>query len=328
MKANVAVLAGGYSGEYSVSIRSAASILGWLGQDPYNCYLLTIDREQWTVHCPDESKQPLNKNDFSFEYQGQRIAFDYALITIHGTPGEDGLIQGYLDMLQIPYNTGGVLVEALTFNKYMCNQYLRSFGIRSAKSMLLRRDDKLDEEAVQKQLGLPVFVKPNLGGSSLATRKISAREDLAKAVEEAFGVSDEVIIESLLQGAEFTCGCYPDAMGQVKALPITEVLPKNEFFDFDAKYHGAVEEITPARISDEESNRMQQLSLEIYRLLGAQGIIRVDYIVEADGLPTLLEVNTTPGMTATSFIPQQVAAAGLEMKQVLCDIIGLGLKDK
>lgn len=323
----VAVIAGGYSGEHSVSLKSAAGILSWLGSEPFSAFLVLIERDRWSVRVSEQREVPLDKNDFSFDLDGERIRFDYAYITIHGTPGENGLLQGYLDMIGIPYNTGDTLVESLTFNKYVCNRFLSGFGIRIADSMRLTgRDTQPDVADLTARMGLPLFAKPNVGGSSIATTKVVEAAQLLPAIEQAFSEGEEVMIERLICGTEVTCGAFLRKK-EVVALPVTEVVAHNEFFDFDAKYNGAVEEITPARISDEATRLIQTMTARIYELLNARGIIRVDYIIEADGIPTLLEVNTTPGMTPTSFIPQQVRAAGMDMKEVLCTIIRDGLNE-
>lgn len=325
-KPNIAIVAGGYSGEYSVSLRSASGLLSWIDRELFTPYLVRLERDAWWVDLPDGESLPVSLDDFGFSLGGERIRLDYALITIHGAPGEDGLLQGYLEMKGIPYNTGGVLTESLTFNKFFCNRYLSTYpGIRVARSMRLLRGETLPEAAdIVADLGLPLFVKPNTGGSSVATSRVEAIEELGQAIEIAFGESREILLERFISGTEVTCGCY-SRQGEVCALPVTEVVTHNKFFDFDAKYHGQVEEITPARISPEQTTRIQALTRAIYGYVDAHGIIRVDYIIEADGAPTLLEVNTTPGMTPTSFIPQQIAAAGLEITQVLTDIIREGL---
>lgn len=247
--------------------------------------------------------------------------FDYAFVTIHGTPGENGLLQGYFDMLEIPYNTGGVLCESLTFDKFTCNHYLSAFGIRIAASERLFSDIPYQVEEVAKRIPLPVFVKPNAGGSSIATTKVASMEQLAVAIQKAFEEAPEVLVERLIEGTEVTSGCYI-VNNTPHPLPLTEVvIKKGEFFDFDAKYHGNSDEITPARISAKLTKELQDLTSHIALLLHAQGIIRVDYIIEADGKPTLLEVNTTPGMTEASFIPQEIRAAGLELSHIFTAII-------
>lgn len=324
----VAIVAGGYSGEYEVSLRSARGIASWIDPNLFEVYTYIIERESWYVLLPSGVRAEVDRATFGFYLNGEHLRPDYAYITIHGTPGEDGILQGYLDMLGIRYNTGGVLTETLTFNKFVCNRYLASFeGIRTARSLRLvggETDSYITSEA--ERLSYPLFVKPNTGGSSVATTKVNQAEALLPAVHRAFQESDEVMVEALIQGTEVTCGAYRTARGEIRILEITEVVTHNEFFDFDAKYNGQVEEITPARIPEEQAVRIASLTRDIYQHVQARGIIRVDYIIEADGYPTLLEVNTTPGMTPTSFIPQQVGAAGLEMSAVLTEIIQTALQ--
>ncbi|SFK43228.1 D-alanine-D-alanine ligase [Porphyromonadaceae bacterium KH3CP3RA] len=321
MKKNVAIVWGGYSSEIVISEKSAAGIYSFMDKEKYNVYKVRIDRTSWEVEVEDQGCfYPVDKNNFSFtDGNGRSILFNFAYITIHGTPGEDGTLQGYFDMLGIPYSNCGVLASALTFNKFTCNSFLKNFGIRVADSILLRKNDPCQPNEIISRLGLPVFVKPNLGGSSFATTKVKESFQLVKAVEEAFREAPEVIIESFLQGTEVTCGCFKTDKGMT-VLPLTEVVTTNEFFDFDAKYNGQVEEITPARLSKEITQAIQEETERIYRLIGAKGIIRVDYILIGNE-PVLLEVNTTPGMTATSFIPQQVNTAGLSMTNIISEII-------
>lgn len=317
-KPRIALIAGGYSHEYEVSLRSQEGIMHFLEGCPFEVYPMLITRDKWVVTLEGE-EYPIDKNDFTFTHQGQRVHFDYAYITIHGTPGEDGLLTGYLDMLGIPYSCCPTAIGALTFNKYLCKHFLHSFGIKIAPSVRLQKGDHVRPIILAVEPGLPAFIKPNTGGSSVATTRVEEVNDIAAAVELAFSESDEVLMEALITGTEVTCGAFRDAEG-LHILPVTEVVPKNEFFDYDAKYNGAVDEITPARISTEMTTEIQQLTREIYGYLGASGIIRVDFIIE-EGTPVLLEVNTTPGMTATSFIPQQVAADGRVMGEVLTNII-------
>jgi D-alanine-D-alanine ligase len=277
-----------------------------------------ISHEGWFAQT-EQGNVPVDKNDFSCTCNGQRTVFQFAYITIHGAPGEDGKLQGYLDMLQVPYSCCDVLASALTFDKYVCNRYLSHFGIRVADAVLLKKGEKYSEEAIGDRLGFPLFVKPNTGGSSFATTKVKELCAMQPAIELAFGEADEVLLESFLQGTEVTCGCYKIG-NEIRRLPLSEVVSRNEFFDYNAKYRGEVQEITPARLPDEMTVQIQDLTAKIYELTGAAGIIRADFII-ADNQPFLLEVNTTPGMTATSFIPQQVAAAGLSIKNVLTEII-------
>ena len=302
MKRKIAIVAGGDSSEHDVSLRSAAGILSFIDKDKY-------DAEIVELHGSD------------LKTLSRLVDFDYAYVTIHGTPGENGLLQGYLEMMHIPYSCCGVLAAALTFNKYTCNHYLHAFGINIATSILLRKDQvPADiEEQVERELGFPCFIKSNVGGSSFGCTKVKTRDNVLPAIERAFEEGDEVICESYLKGTEVTSGVYKTKSKAV-AFPITEVVTKREFFDYDAKYNGQVDEITPARVPDELRDRVQAMTLKIYDIIGAHGIIRTDYVLIDDEI-YLLEVNTTPGMTATSFIPQQVRAAGLDIKDVLTDII-------
>ncbi len=328
MKPIIAIVAGGYSSEYEVSLRSASALYDWVDKDLFDAFIYIVTPSSWYVRLSNDLELPIDKSTFGFELEGRSIVPDYAYITIHGTPGEDGILQGYLDMLSIPYNTGSVLCEALTFNKYACNKYLSAFrGVRTAESVrLLGKESDAEVLGLVNSLGTyPVFIKPNTGGSSVATSKVSSPDEVLPAVRLAFAESREVMVESLIEGTEVTCGLY-ELGGELKILEITEVVSQNEFFDFDAKYNGAVEEITPARIPNEQAETIRQLSRDIYRYVQAEGIIRIDYIIERDGYPKLLEVNTTPGMTPTSFIPQQVAACGLSMTSLLTDIIYTKLK--
>ena len=329
MKKNVAIIAGGYSSEFDVSLRSAENLYAFIDKERYNTYIVVLKKDAWEVIIDSITNyelrntkfvEEIDKNNFSFRQGNDIIRFNYAYITIHGTPGEDGLLQGYFDMLGIPYSTCGVLASALTFNKYACNQFLHSNGIAVSDSMLIQKGQLVYPSQVVEKLSLPVFVKPNNSGSSFGVSKVKEVSQIKAAVEKAFREGSEVIIERFISGIELTCGCYQSNL-TITALPVTEVVPKNEFFDYGAKYNGEVEEITPARISEELTETIQRETEKIYELIGAKGIIRIDYIVSSGGIPVLLEVNTTPGMTATSFIPQQVQAAGLSMTEIMTEII-------
>lgn len=320
MKRKIAIVAGGDSSELPVSLRSAQGIYSFLNKEKYDLYIVEIEGLRWEVNLPDGEKAPVDRNDFSFTRQGEKIKFDYAYVTIHGTPGENGLLQGYLDLMRIPYSCCDVLPAALTFDKFTCNHYLKGFGVRIADSLLLRAGQGISNEEVVEKIGLPCFIKPNAGGSSFGVTKVKTEADIQPAIEKARRESPEVMIEQLMTGTEISCGVYKTRREAV-VLPITEVVSADEFFDYDAKYNGRVQEITPARLPQDVTLRVQQLNSLIYDLLRARGIIRVDYIVSPEGAINLLEVNTTPGMTATSFIPQQVRAAGLDMGKVLEEII-------
>lgn len=320
MRKRIAIVAGGDQSELEVSLRSAAGLYTFIDAKRYECHIVTIVGKEWSVEYLGK-RYSIDKNDFSFLIEsGERIYFDFAYITIHGVPGEDGKLQGYFDLIRMPYSCCGVLAAALTFNKFFCNQYLSGFGIPIAKSILLRKGEKIASESIVEKLALPCFVKPNCGGSSYGTSKVKCIEEIEPAIKAAMVESDEVIIESFMDGTEITCGVYK-TKEKATVFPITEVVSKNEFFDTDAKYNGSVEEITPARLSDKVTEEVQTLTSKIYDILGAKGIIRVDYIITQGDKINLLEVNTTPGMTATSFIPQQIAAAGLNIQDVMADII-------
>ncbi len=321
MKRIIAIAAGGDTSEYEVSLRSAQGIYSFLDKERYTAYIVQMRGTDWHVQLEDGTLAAIDRNDFSFRLpDGSKVNFDFVYITIHGTPGEDGLLQGYLDMLHLPYSCCGVLPASLTYNKFACNQYLHAFGVRIADSLLLRQGQTITDNEVVQKIGLPCFIKPNLGGSSFGVTKVKTPAEIQPALAKAREESPETVIEAFMNGTEITCGCYKTRQRSV-VLPITEVVSHHEYFDYDAKYCGDSDEITPARIPDELADRVKQLTSAIYDILGATGIIRVDYIITEGSKINLLEVNTTPGMTATSFIPQQVRAAGMTMQEVMTDII-------
>ena len=320
----IAIVAGGDSSEHDVSLRSAAGIDSWIDRDLFNAYVVEVSHKGWEAHLSDGTKSAVNRHDFTFtDEQGQTIRPDYAYITIHGTPGENGILQGYFELLGIPYSSCSLLVAAMTFDKFVCNQYLKGFGVRVAESLLIREQPVATEDIVAR-VGLPCFVKPNGAGSSFGVTKCKTAADIQPAIAKAKEECDEVLIEAYLDGTELANGVYKTRKTSTVVLPITEVVSHNEFFDYNAKYNGQVEEITPARLSEETTQRVQALTKAIYEILNGSGIMRVDYIITHDGdkeIINLLEINATPGMTATSFIPQQARAAGLDMKQIITDII-------
>ena len=329
MKKTIAIVAGGDSSEHDVSLRSAAGIASFLDQERYRAYIIEIKGLSWEALLPDGTRSTIDRNDFSFAHGDERIRPDFAYITIHGTPGENGILQGYLDLIQLPYSTSDVLVEAMTFNKFTLNQYLKGFGVSVSESMVIRKgfEHLVTPQEVVSRIGLPCFVKPNAGGSSFGVTKVKVADELPDAIARAMHESDEVMVEAFMKGTEITCGCYKTSTKEV-VLPITEVVTQNEFFDYDAKYNGQVSEITPARLNPDTAERVRLITSHIYDILGCSGIVRIDYIITHTDTPdgpheriNMLEINTTPGMTATSFIPQQVKAAGLEMRDVLTDII-------
>ena len=323
-KRNIAIVCGGDSSEHDVSLRSAQGLYSFFDKAKYNVYIVDVKGTDWHVNFNDGATAAIDKNDFSFKCNGRCVFFDYAYITIHGQPGENGVMQGYFDLIHLPYSTSGVLVEAMTFDKFVLNNYLRGFGVRVADSILLRRDEDYDEEEIEQRLGMPCFVKPAADGSSFGVSKVKNADRLAPALRVAFMESNEVMIEKFIDGVEISQGIYKTRDKEV-VLPATEVVTKNEFFDYDAKYNGQVQEITPARLSPETEAKVAAETSRIYDILHANGIIRIDYIIAKDeqgnDLIYMLEINTTPGMTATSFIPQQVRAAGLDIKDVLSEIV-------
>lgn len=323
-KRNIAIVCGGDSSEHDVSLRSAQGLYSFFDKEKYNIYIVDIKGQDWHVDLQNGETARIDKNDFSFLLNGKAVLFDYAYITIHGQPGENGLMQSYFELLGIPYSTSGVLVEAMTFDKYVLNNYLRGFGVNVADSILLRRNDTYDEAAIEKRIGMPCFVKPAADGSSFGISKVKNADQLAPALRVAFMESDEVMVERYLEGTEISQGVYKTKDKSV-VLPATEVVTKNEFFDYDAKYNGQVQEITPARLSPETAEAVARETGRIYDILHANGIIRIDYIItkdqEGNDKVYMLEINTTPGMTVTSFIPQQVRAAGLDIKDVLTEIV-------
>jgi len=324
MKKVIAIVAGGYSSEHDVSLRSAEGILSFMDNEKYDSYVVDIEKNKWTARYGDELC-PINRSDFSFTASDGQHKFDFAYITIHGTPGENGILQGYFDLIGIPYSTSDVLIESMTFNKFALNNFLRSFPeLHVSDSIMVRKGEAMPVEAdIINRLGLPCFVKPNAGGSSFGVTKVKTAEALIPAIEKAMHESDEVLIEKIMVGTEITCGAYKQG-GDVVTFPITEVVTSQEFFDYDAKYNGKVSEITPARIADETAKRVSEMTKRIYKILGCYGLIRIDYILSGEAgneQINMLEINTTPGMTATSFIPQQIRAAGRKPGDVLSEII-------
>lgn len=325
MKKNIAVVYGGDSSEYVVSVQSGKNVCQSIDQDLFKPWMVELRGLEWKIIVDGEKIAEVDKGDFSFSLDGQRIRFDYAYIIIHGTPGEDGILQGYFDLLKVPYSSCGVHASALTFNKFFCSNYLRNFGVPLAKSVLVKKGQSKDIRGLVNETGLPAFVKPNAGGSSFGVTKVKSVEALDAAIEKAWEENSDALVEEFIDGKEFTCGLVK-LKDQEFIFPVTEVLPKNEFFDYEAKYtKGMTDEITPARISPELTRDIQQLASKIYDLCSCEGIVRIDFILK-NGQFYFLEVNTTPGMTATSFIPQQIAAMGKDLKAMLTLIIRDKLK--
>ena len=322
MKKNIALLAGGYSGEYVISIQTAATIEKSLDNSLYNVYKIIITREEWYFNNGND-KISVDKNDFSLTVNGEKVKFNCAFIAMHGTPGEDGRIQGYLDMLQVPYTTCNSIVSALTFNKSYCNKVVKAFNVVNiANSVHLIKGEPYSMGAVLDQLKLPVFVKPNESGSSLGVSKVKHVEELLPAIEKAFKEDNQVLIEEFIEGRELTIGVYR-VNGYLHALPATEIVSKNEFFDYEAKYTpGVTTEITPAKIDDNLKDQLESKAMYIYRHLNCRGIVRMDFILQ--GLSNklfFLEVNTMPGQSENSIVPQQVRASGRTLKDFYGELV-------
>ena len=330
LKRTIAIVCGGDSSEHGVSLRSAQGLYSFFDKERYNVYIVEMRSHDWHVSLNDGTTAKIDRNDFSFMENGKLVQFDYAYITIHGTPGENGILQGYFELIHLPYSTSDVLVEALTFNKFVLNQYLRGYGVRVADSMLIRRgyEEIVSDDEIEERIGMPCFVKPAADGSSFGVSKVKNKDQLAPAIRKAMLESEDVMVEKFIEGTEISVGCYKTREKSV-VLPATEVVTSNEFFDYDANYNGQVKEITPARLSEETTQRVKEITSSIYDILHCNGIIRIDYIISREpgsngeivDKVNLIEINTTPGMTPTSFIPQQVRAAGLDMTEVLTDIV-------
>lgn len=319
MKKNVVVIAGGNSSEYGVSIQSGNHIFAEVDGDRYNKFLMILKGREWLVEMNGVS-YPVDKNDFSFVCEGEKVAFDFAYITIHGNPGENGMLQGYLDMMGVPYSTCSTLCEALTFDKYTCTNYLNGFGINTTHPVMLTKGQAFDKEAVLNAVGLPCFVKPNAEGSSFGVSKVKNAEDFDLAIEEAFSKCHEILVESFIDGIEFTCGLYK--VGNKKIImPVAEVVPKKEFFDYEAKYDAKMsDEIIPGRFSEAITEEIQEMASTVYDILRCEGIVRIDGFVRGKEV-IMLEVNTTPGMTANSFVPKMIRVMGGNLKDVITEII-------
>jgi D-alanine-D-alanine ligase len=317
----IAIAAGGNSSEFEISVKSANEVCKALSSK-YMVYIIMIRGSEWYWEDNKGRYHNIDKNDFTLITDDLKVRFDAVFIAIHGTPGENGLLQGYFDMLKIPYSSCDAFCSALTFNKQACKLFLREYKIPMADSILLRKDAGLDLAAIAKKLGMPCFVKPNDSGSSFGVSKVKQNEDLLDAIKKAFRESDEVLIEAFMKGKETACGVVKTST-KTLILPVTEIISKNEFFDYEAKYSsGKSEEVTPALMPANITGEIQRLSSLIYDLLGCKGIVRVDFIVVGDK-PFFLEINTVPGMTEESLVPQQAKAAGI----ALDDFYGMVLED-
>jgi len=315
---NVAIIEGGYSHEKIISLQSAETVFQNIDKTLYNPIKVRIDEKGWFAFVGDERIE-VNRNDFSF----RDTKFDIAFIVVHGTPGEDGKLQAYFDILNVPYTTCSHFAATLTFNKFACNRYLKTFGIKVADAVLIRKKDVINSAEIITKIGLPCFVKPNDGGSSFGITKVEKESELKKAIELALSHGTQAIIECFMSGREVTNGIYKGVKGIV-SLPITEIVTDNGFFDFDAKYKGESNEITPADLSPKLTEKVKAVTKEIFELLDLKGIARADYIIQGDE-PYLIEINTVPGMSGESLIPQMAEYEGIDLKIMLNEVMSIAI---
>ncbi|MEZ2415883.1 D-alanine--D-alanine ligase [Muriicola sp. E247] len=314
MKLNIAIIMGGYSSEHQISQLSGQNVFKHLSRERYNPYRVVISTNKWVCLDDSDKEYPVNRADFSVEIEGKRISFHCVFNAIHGSPGEDGLMQAYFSLLGLPQTSCGYYQAALTFNKRDLLSVLKAYGINMATSYYLNEGDKINEEEILKKVGLPCFVKANRAGSSFGITKVHKPEELSKGIEHAFREDPEIIIESCLVGTEVSVGVIT-YKGETKVLPITEIVSENDFFDYEAKYQGKSQEITPARISEKDKKEVSRVSKMIYNTLGMKGYTRSEFIL-IDGVPHMLEMNTTPGLTEQSILPQQALAEGISLSEL------------
>ena len=321
MKKKVALVTGGLSGEAQISYKSAVTVNGNLDRNKFDVYQIDINPSGWWYTPENEAPQKVNRDDFSITDSGSKINFDVVLLCIHGTPGEDGKLQGYFDMLGLPYTSCDAATSALTFNKRYTVAVAAFGGISVANSMHLFKHTPVSPENILAKLQLPVFVKPNNGGSSIGMSKVTTADALAPALEKAFKEDTQVLVEEFISGREFTIGVFK-TKGSLQVLPITEIETSNEFFDFEAKYQGKSVETTPALIDETMQSQLEAAAKRVYEVLNCRGVVRVDFIYnEEKGLPYMLEVNTVPGQSAASVIPQQVKAMGMSLQEFYTSIV-------
>ncbi len=314
MKKKIALVTGGFSGESVISYKSAEAIYGNIDKNKFDCFVIDIAEDGWWYKMSGTERSAVDKNDFSIEIEGEKINFDAALISLHGTPGEDGKLQGYFDCLNIPYSSCDAATSAITFNKRFTVAVASFAGINVSHSVQLTQDDEVDVDNILSRIKLPYFVKPNSGGSSLGMSKVKKREELQPAIEKAFKEDSSVLIEEFIEGREFTIGVIK-SKGKIIPLPITEIVSENEFFDFEAKYLGASEEITPAKISDETAAEIVAAAEKAYHVFNCRGLVRIDFIYDRNKMaPVMLEINTIPGQSLASLVPQQVVAKGWNLQ--------------
>lgn len=319
MVRNIALLTGGDSSEWQIALQGAENIGNALDRSRYTPYTIVLRNGHWTYTAPDGTKSELDRNDFTLPVADRKIKLDYALIVIHGTPGEDGRLQGYLDMMGIPYSSCGFVSSVLTFDKAACKRVVAGSGIHLAKEILLNKTSEIDPAAIVAELGLPLFVKPNASGSSFGVTKVKKQNELLPAITEAFKESDQVLMEEFIEGREISCGVMI-AGGKEYIFPITELVCQSEFFDYKAKYQGFSNEITPADLPEAIRKEVNRLTLIAYKRLNCRGVVRIDFIVKGE-TPYMIEINTIPGMSSHSIIPQQAATMGMSLTELFNLII-------
>ena len=321
MTKKIALITGGYSGEAVISYKSAQSIEKNIDTGKWDCYKIDINPNGWNYLSPDGKTYPVDKNDFSITVDGNKIKFDAVLVGLHGTPGEDGKLQGYFDTLNIPYTSCDTATSALTFNKRYTVAVASFAGMHVAKSVHLFKHIPVTPDVILKELKLPVFVKPNNGGSSIGMSKVKESGELQEALDKAFKEDDQVLVEEFISGRELTIGVFK-SKGKIITLPITEIIAKNEFFDFEAKYEGASEEITPANVDESIAEKVRTEAKKAYAVFNCSGVVRIDFIYnEAAGHPYMLEINTVPGQSEASIVPQQVRAMGWTLMEFYSALI-------
>jgi D-alanine-D-alanine ligase len=314
MKYSIAIISGGDSGEYEISVKSASVVKKHLESEKFECFLIMIRGNDWYYRDETGSSFPVNRDNFTVSLPERTVTFDGIFIAIHGTPGEDGKIQGYFDLLGIPYTSCDQATSALTFDKFFCNHFVSSFGIKISKSIVVKKGEKVNEDDLLRQVKLPFFVKPDRGGSSVGTSKVKKREELMPALTRAFQEDSMVMLEEYIPGRELSCGTIT-YKGKIRTLPLTEIISMNEFFDYEAKYEGKSQEVTPAEVPDEIAGEIRNTSIRLYKLLNCKGIVRFDYILNDNGL-YFLEVNTVPGFSELSIVPQQALKAGIGLNEL------------
>lgn len=315
MKKNIAIVSGGDSGEFDISIQSGQVVEQYLDKSKYDVYQIIIKGSEWKYMCKHDNDYDIDKNDFSLPMIAEKIKFDCVFIAIHGTPGEDGKFQGYLDMMGIPYTSCDHIVSAITSSKHLCKKVVRNMGVKMANSVKMDVDEIMDTSAILNLLNLPLFVKPNNGGSSVGMSKVNQANELQVALDKAFKEDDELLVEEFIKGREITCGVLQDK-NEIITFPVTEIISKKEWFDFEAKYDSSLaDEIVPAQIPEDTFNKCQEISSDLYKKLNCRGMVRFDYIYNEEGI-FFLEVNTVPGMTETSIVPKMAASYGMGLDKL------------